>query len=408
MGSRDDLRRRWARLGTGAAAVTLVAVLVTLVAAPLGAQEADPATAPPAPSSSAPATTTTAPEPGTPGRADPEAFRQLANEVTKNEREVAALDVELEQVRARLAELGASIEDTATRLSATRDEVARFRRMVRNRAAFIYSHAHAPTAVADIERVADITSGKKYAESATRTDLGKIDALAAIEQQLDAERARLEQARNEQDAERERLQRSKDELDALLEKQRRMLDEAGAITIIGDPELTAEQIAAWFNSRGVRYRLSGGTTITDLAQLYIEEGAAERVRPELAFVQAVLETGSFGNATDNNYAGIGACDSCTGQIPFLTPRDGVRGQIQMLRNYADPTSRAAGLANPPSAPIYGSDPVRAAAAYDTFFDKGSAPTWNLMGNGNWATDPGYAPKVLSLYFELMSHATRRP
>ena len=148
----------------------------------------------------------------------------------------------------------------------------------------------------------------------------------------------------------------------------------------------------------------GGMTITELADLYVEEGAAEHVRPELAFVQAIIETGSFGNATDNNFAGIGACDSCTGQIPFPTPRDGVRGQIQLLRNYADPSSRAATLANPPSAPIYGSDPVRAAGAYDSFFAKGRVPTWNLMGDGNWATDPEYAPKVLTLYFQLMSFA----
>ena len=211
----------------------------------------------------------------------------------------------------------------------------------------------------------------------------------------------------EQEAERDRALAAKIALEALLARQRRLLDEEGAVTVMGDPELTAEEIAAWFNSRGVRYRLSGGTTITDLAQLYIEEGAAERVRPELAFVQAVLETGSFGNAVDNNYAGIGACDSCTGQIPFVTPRDGVRGQIQMLRNYADPASRAANLANPPSAPIYGSDPGRAAVAYDTFFAKGRVPTWNLMGNGNWATDPGYSPKVLTLYFQLMASATRQ-
>ena len=110
---------------------------------------------------------------------------------------------------------------------------------------------------------------------------------------------------------------------------------------MGDATLTAEQMASWFNSRGVRYRLMGNTTMTDLAQLYLDEGALEHVRPELAFVQAVLETGSFGNAVDNNFAGIGACDSCIGQIPFATPREGVRGQIQMLRNYADPTSRAA-------------------------------------------------------------------
>ena len=138
----------------------------------------------------------------------------------------------------------------------------------------------------------------------------------------------------------------------------------------------------------------------------MDEGKAEHVRPELAFAQSIIETGSFGNALDNNYAGIGACDSCQGEPAFPTPRDGVRGQIQLLRNYADPTSRAANLANPPSPTIYGNDPVRAAQSYDTFFAKGRTPTWNVMGNGNWATDPGYAQKVLTVYFQMVSFAAK--
>jgi hypothetical protein len=280
--------------------------------------------------------------------------------------------------------------------------------VLRGRAAFIYSHAGTPAAsVVDIQHVEDIASGKKYTEAATRSDTDKIERLAALADQLDQHRREVDAARSAAQDDHDHIQATKTTLELLLAKQKRALDEAGAITVLGDATVTAEQMTSWFNSRGVRYRLMGNTTMTDLAQLYLDEGALEHVRPELAFVQAVLETGSFGNAVDNNFAGIGACDSCAGQIPFATPRDGVRGQIQMLRNYADPTSRAANLANPPSAPIYGSDPVAAANAYDTFFAKGRVPTWNLMGAGNWATDPGYAPKVLTMYFQLMSYATRR-
>jgi uncharacterized coiled-coil protein SlyX len=379
--------------------VLVAAAVVT--GGPALAQEADaaPSTTPP---------TTTRPAPASPGRADPDAFRDLATQLNRNERELVELEARLAMAEARLVQLTDQLAETQRRLDATRAELERMRQIVRSRAAFIYSHSHTTTSiVVDIERVEDIASGKKYAESATRSDIGKIDQLAALADALDALRRQLEVDRNDQEAERDRLRDATDQLRALVAKQRRLLDEAGSITVIGDPELSAEQMAAWFDARGARYRLMGGTTIAQLAQLYVEEGAAERVRPELAFVQAILETGSFGNAVDNNFAGIGACDSCTGQIPFSSPREGVRGQIQMLRNYADPGSRAANLANPPSAPIYGSDPTRAANAYDTFFAKGRVPTWNLMGNGNWATDPGYAPKVLTLYFQLMSFATRR-
>jgi Mannosyl-glycoprotein endo-beta-N-acetylglucosaminidase len=163
-------------------------------------------------------------------------------------------------------------------------------------------------------------------------------------------------------------------------------------------------MAAWFHSTGRAAHLAGGTTIDQLAQMYIQEGNAEFVRGDAAFAQAVLETGFFRSALDNNYAGIGACDSCTGEIAFPTPRDGVRAQIQHLRNYSDPGSRAAKLSHPPEPALYGSDPARAVHNYDTFFAKGTAQTWQSMGKGNWATDPFYATKVIGIYIQMVAYA----
>jgi hypothetical protein len=361
-------------------------------------------TAAPSPQPSAPGNAPTSADPTMP---DPAIFRDLATQVARNEKQIVELTGQLELANAREAQLATELAEVEQQLAATRAELEELRRIVRSRAAFIYAHATSPQAsVVDIEHIEDITSGKKYAETATRSDAGKINRLVGVVDQLDGRRRELDDAHRAAATARDQLQLEKDTTELLLVRQKKALDDAGAITVMGNATLTAEQMTNWFNSRGVRYRLMGNTTMTDLAQLYLDEGAAEHVRPELAFVQAVLETGSFGNATDNNFAGIGACDSCTGQIPFATPREGVQGHIQMLRNYADPTSRAANLANPPSAPIYGSNPVGSAHAYDTFFAKGRVPTWNLMGNGNWATDPGYAPKVLTLYFQLMSYATR--
>lgn len=355
------------------------------------------------------ADTTDSPDPTTTTRVDPETYRDLASALLRNQRDSADLAKQIDDANARLAQLETQLADVQQRLDATRAELARMRQLVRARAAYIYANARTPeTAIVDIKRTIDLSAGKQYAESATHHDLDRIADLTATADALDARRHELTIARDAQRDDRDRLQKAKADLDALIAKQQRLLDEAGAITVMGEPELTGAQMSEWFASRGARYRLAGGMTITELADIYVEEGAAEHVRPELAFVQAILETGSFGSATDSNFAGIGACDSCTGQIPFTTPREGVRGQIQMLRNYADLSSRASNLANPPSAPIYGSDPWRAAANYDTFFAKGRVPTWNLMGNGNWATDPGYSPKVLSLYFQMMSFATRRP
>jgi hypothetical protein len=361
-----------------------------------------PTTAPaPSSSTTAGATTSTAPKP------DPDAFAALANQVSQNQQMLTQLSAQIDQATQKLAALGTEIDATQQKLDATRSEMTRLRQLVRDRAAYIYRHADTPgNAVVDIQRVQDISAGKKYAESATQTDNGKVDGLQKVSNQLDAQREQLEDARASEQAEKDRLENATQALEALTAHQKKLLDEAGAIPVMGDAELTPQEVTAWFESRNVKYRLSGGISIGDLVQLYFDEGKAEHVRPELAFAQSIIETGSFGNALDNNYSGIGACDSCQGEPGFPTPRDGVRGQIQLLRNYADPTSRASNLANPPSPTIYGTDPVAAANSYDTFFAKGRVPTWNVMGNGNWATDPGYAQKVLTVYFQMVSFAAK--
>ncbi len=373
----------------------------TSTSTPTRAPASAPTSGPTSGPTRGPASSTTTPKP------DPDAFAALANQVTQNQQMLTQLSAQIDQATQRLATLAAEIDATQQKLDATRAEMARMRQIVRDRAAYIYRHADTPgNAMVDIQHVQDISAGKKYAESATQTDNGKVDGLQKVSNQLDAQREELEQSRAAQQDEKDRLENAQQALEALTAHQKKLLDEAGAIPVMGDAELTAEEVTAWFDARNVKYRLSGGISIGDLVRMYFEEGKAEHVRPELAFAQSIIETGSFGNALDNNYAGIGACDSCQGEPAFPSPQEGVRGQIQLLRNYADPTSRGANLANPPSPTIYGNDPGAAERLYDTFFAKGSTPTWNVMGNGNWATDPGYAQKVLTIYFQMVSFAAK--
>ncbi|HEY3670408.1 MAG TPA: glucosaminidase domain-containing protein [Acidimicrobiia bacterium] len=390
------------------AGVLVSAFLVSASAAV--AQESSTTTTTSTTSTTAPPSSTAtsgAPASSTTPKPDPDAFAALANQVSQNQQMLTQLSAQVDQATQRLATLAAEIDATQQKLDATRAEMARMRQIVRDRAAYIYRHADTPgNAVVDIQHVQDISAGKKYAESATHTDNGKVDGLQKVSNQLDAQREQLEQSRASQQDEKDRLENAKQALEALTLHQKKLLDEAGAIPVMGDAELTTDEVTAWFDARNVKYRLSGGISIGDLVKFYFDEGKVEHVRPELAFAQAIIETGSFGNALDNNYAGIGACDSCQGEPAFPNPQEGVRGQIQLLRNYADPTSRAANLANPPSPTIYGHDPAAAASLYDTFFAKGRTPTWNVMGNGNWATDPGYAQKVLTIYFQMVSFAAK--
>ena len=189
-------------------------------------------------------------------------------------------------------------------------------------------------------------------------------------------------------------------------------EEIGALRALGEPVmgptvLTPQELVVWYRSSGASPRLSGGMTIEELAQIFVQEGTAENVRGDFAFAQSYVETGGFrAGGSDNNFSGLGACDGCSGETRFPTARDGVRAQIQHLLNYADHRSVASDLHNPPSPYWYGSDPATAARNFDTFFAKGWAPTWQMMGHGNWATDPNYASKVIGVYNRMIQSRGR--
>lgn len=170
---------------------------------------------------------------------------------------------------------------------------------------------------------------------------------------------------------------------------------------MGPARLTAGQIVAWFNGR--QPRPSGAYAATEpveaLARYFVEEGADEGVAGDVAFTQSVLETGwfRFGGtvpASYNNFAGIGATDTNPAPARFPDARTGIRAQIQHLRAYADPTALTCTvppLRNPCVDP-----------RFHLVVPKGKAPTWNQMGNGNWATATHYAASILGLYNEALT------
>lgn len=176
---------------------------------------------------------------------------------------------------------------------------------------------------------------------------------------------------------------------------------------MGSARLTSAQLAAWFNGRQPRPSGSYAATVPveTLAQHFIEEGAAEGVTGDVAFMQSVVETGwfSFGGtvqAWTNNFAGIGATDANGTPAVFPDVRSGVRAQIQHLRAYADPGAYA--CATPPlHNPCV--DP-----RFDLVVPKGRAPTWNQLGNGNWATASTYAASILGLYQEGLAWSGVEP
>jgi Mannosyl-glycoprotein endo-beta-N-acetylglucosaminidase len=178
---------------------------------------------------------------------------------------------------------------------------------------------------------------------------------------------------------------------------------------MGQSRLTADQLVAYYRNRsGLAYRASGAT-LEQLASMFVSEGNRYNVRGDVAFAQSIVETAWFNfpdygivRTDNNNFAGIGACDSCGNGYQFSSPLAGVRAQIQLLRNYADGTSSTTTIPDPPVPELWGSTPSTAAYNFDHYFAKGRAPLWNDMGNGNWAAAPNYATVVLSVYNQMLT------
>ncbi|WP_241156707.1 glucosaminidase domain-containing protein [Bacillus sp. FJAT-42376] len=129
--------------------------------------------------------------------------------------------------------------------------------------------------------------------------------------------------------------------------------------------------------------------IYQLADLYLEIGRKEGVRGDIAFAQAVHETGFFKFGGDvvpeqNNYAGIGTTGGGVKGAYFSSPDEGVRAHIQHLKAYAS------------------TEPLNTVLADPRFnlVKRGIAPLWSDL-NGRWAVPGrGYGEKVLQIHMDM--------
>src|SRR3546814_3468798 len=130
----------------------------------------------------------------------------------------------------------------------------------------------------------------------------------------------------------------------------------------------------------------------------ISDWSSDVCSSDLAFAQAILETGGFtsGHAQGFNFAGIGAYNHCAPTCGFRFPDldAGVRAHSHLLRAYADPALTSADLASPPNGLVA---PERVGV-------RGCCPRWTAL-TGVWATDLNYDRKVLGIY-RLMVETAR--
>ena len=162
----------------------------------------------------------------------------------------------------------------------------------------------------------------------------------------------------------------------------------GTPPILGSSELSATDLRKWWGSSrsGQPDRLT--VPIEELIDTYLSEAATEGVRGDLAFAQAVHETGWFTNTDTaiNNFAGIAHYDGAASGSGFDDATTGVRAQIQLLKKFVDGNDAA--LAHEDVSPNAGAQ----------------ASTWGQLA-GTWATDGGYWDALSTMFTSMKAGAT---
>ncbi len=176
-------------------------------------------------------------------------------------------------------------------------------------------------------------------------------------------------------------------------------EDYATITIKGKAVATRQQAVAflkWYNPR-----LPLETTPEELVNYYYREAGKEGIKWDLAFCQALLETGffTFGGTVvpeQNNFCGLGTTSATVRGSYFLTPALGVRAHIQHLMAYTT-------LEKPRNIII---DP-RYELVHNAKCKTGFTKTWGEL-NGAWATGKDYGEKILALHEEMRNIITAGP
>jgi hypothetical protein len=318
------------------------------------------------------------------------AAAQSGYEQAVNERNATAV---------RLTELEQTVSSTRAQEAMLRSEVAR-------RAIALYKNPDASGLEAlgtgDPMDAGRRTKFTEYADQYYEKQAQQLHETADRQQQEEND---LQRKRAELDDAVPRLEQEKAEAGQKVARAQRGIEIAEKLAplraagdpIMGPSVVNGAEMATWLRTTGSSPRLSGGMTLEQIAQIFVDEGTTENVRGDVAFAQAYIETGGFSaGGSDNNFSGLGACDGCGGQNRFPNALEGIRAQIQLLKAYAG----GGPLVNPPSANWWGGD----SSKYDRFGGTGSAPTWQQMGGGKWASDRGYSGKVLGTYDKMIASA----
>ena len=160
--------------------------------------------------------------------------------------------------------------------------------------------------------------------------------------------------------------------------------------IMGGPVATQEQCVRYLLRNNPAPKLN--VSPEELVAYYYEEGTRTGIRPDIAFAQALKETGYFRYGgtvvpAQNNYCGLGTTSATVQGAYFATPRLGVKAHIQHLLAYVSLEKPKDNIVDPRY------DLVRKSYGSRTLAE------WKDL-NGRWAVPGvGYGQSILEDYYK---------
>jgi hypothetical protein len=327
-------------------------------------------------------------------------------EVARTQQQQQRLQAQFDDLNAQVGGLTVQEHDAAAQVQAARDRIAGI-------AAQQYMQAGGARVNAAIEAAMnadDLLDLGRNIHILEKSGTHELDVFTALDAQHTAIVTQLADVTNQRDAAKHDLDEAEarvQQLQASLAGARRSLADAengiarffraattSASPIMGPSMLSAGQLAAFVRAHGGHPRIS--VSIEALAQIYIEEAQKVGVRGDVAFAQSILETGWFEftksmvDPGDNNFAGVGACDTCKQGYTFPNARIGVRAQVQLLRIYVD---RAVTVNSLP-------DPVLLPGSLRLGFRGRVQSWWDLTGR--WATASNYGNALYDVYNRMVA------
>lgn len=167
--------------------------------------------------------------------------------------------------------------------------------------------------------------------------------------------------------------------------------------ILGAPVATREQCVSYLLRVNPKPSLS--VPARALVDYYYEEAQREGIRADIAFAQAMQETGHFRygglvHPKQNNFCGLGSMGKGAHGASFKTAQLGVRAHVQHILAYASTRRPHAKIVDPRYEHV------------KTTKNFGKAKHWGDL-NGRWAI-PGkdYAQRIFGIYEKILKEPRR--